>query len=191
MLLGNIFYNFLLGVALSRSHVGESPSKLFSYRGEYSTGSISNNRNIFEAFKYDSLNKTLSSLASEEDAEISMEDFPPTRRASVSDATVPYGLEKKSTSPGLRDNDSGIGSGMKSYSSLGISIPVSIDTTGDDEGEADAEGSRAAAGHGLFADTPGSFIARGALSLLESPVASNSADIGDLLPQNNLPPPKE
>jgi hypothetical protein len=65
------------------------------------------------------------------------------------------------------------GSGQKkSYSSLGIAIPPPVDTGSEDLGP------RATPGHGLFADTPGAFIARGALSILESPDGQAGAGAG-------------
>ena len=166
-ILGSIFYHYLIGMAMSRSRAGESmPLKYFSSDklnrndSNSSTLTASTNRSIFEAFKYGDSRKNLL-----DDAEFRLEDIEP-RRTSVSDATVPYGmLEHKSNNQTSSKGDPVTLS--KTYPSLGIAIPP-VDSSTD--------GPRTTPGHGLFADTPGSFIARGALSILESPMGSGSTD---------------
>lgn len=163
-------------MAISRAHPGDSvPINYFSSEklnrndSNSSTLTASTSRSIFEAFKYSDSRKTLL-----DDAEFRLEDIEP-RRTSVSDATVPYGmLERKSLPISTSRHGEVAESTSKgesaslsnTYPSLGIAIPP----------DSSSEGPRTTPGHGLFADTPGSFIARGALSILESPLGSGSTD---------------
>ena len=170
-----------------RSQTGGSPSKYFNSN---KSGSITRREDIFEVFKYnepDSSQSILSSVSTSDGTEVRLDDtiIPGVRRTSLSDATVPYNSEdirplspisvkKHATFSGLttigresvmNDSNSDDFSGIKkAFPSLGIVIPP-VDGPND--------GSISTPGNGLFVDTPGNLIARGALSILESPLGSN------------------
>lgn len=144
----------------------ESPSKYFT-----SSSVMGNSRSIFETFKFDD-----SDGRKTDDGDFAFDDGP--RRTSLSDATVPYGMssERKFRMINASNIDVERETPSRPYTSLGIAIPSDNSVS---------DGVVGTSSHGLFVDTPGSFIARGALSILESPMGSCSADVTDIVCETN------
>lgn len=161
MLLGNIFYHFLIGVALSRVQAaGGLPYKCFTtdkiQHNDAHGVSPSAGRSILEAFKY----YTTDNRKSVTEDGIFSDD----RQSSLSDSPAHLEAPIRISSREPRKEKSKFLS--RGYPSMGLSL----------SSDGSAESTRTTLGHGLFTDSLGSIIARTALSILESPMGSRSTD---------------